>query len=331
MKIIVDAMGGDNAPGEIVEGAIRAGRDFEVGIILVGEAEKLRPLLKGREDAKNVEIFHAPEEITCSDDPVSAVKAKKNSSMVQGLKLLKSGGGDGFVSAGSTGALISGASLYVKRIPGVRRMALAPLLPVEGGHTLLMDSGANMDCKADYLAQFAIMGSIYMEKVRGVKNPRVGLLNVGVEEGKGDALTKEAYGLLKEAPVNFVGNIEAREVLFHATDVLVCDGFAGNILLKGLEGAMKLFSGRVKRIFTKNVITKLAGAMVSGGLREFKNSLTYDETGGAPMLGADGTVIKSHGNATSVDIYHAVRQAIAFSKNGVNEAIRENTQKPKNN
>jgi len=320
MKIVIDAMGGDNAPYAIVKGACRAARECDVEIILTGDKEKISPLV---ENNQNIEIVHTTEEITCFDDPTSAVKSKKDSSMVKGLTMVKNNEADGFISAGSTGALISAATLYVRRMKGVRRMALAPVLPFNGYNLLLMDSGANMDCTAEFLLQFAVMGSIYMKSVLNIDRPRVGLLNVGVEETKGDTLTKEAYSLLKDAPINFIGNIESREVLNDVADVIVCDGFAGNVLLKGIEGVLGFFGKEIKLMFTKNMRTKMAAVMLSKELGEFKKKLKPEDVGGAPMLGANGLVIKMHGNAVEEDVYNAVRQAMEFVKKDVNSEIKK--------
>ena len=319
MRVIVDALGGDNAPEEIVKGALLAAQDG-IEILLTGDEERLKPLVG---DADNIEIVHAPEEISCDEDPIAAAKQKKKSSLVAGLMMLKEGKADAFVSAGSTGALIGAASLYVRRIPGVRRMALAPVMTFDEMPMLLMDSGANMDCKAEYLVQFAVMGSIYMEKVLGIEKPRVALLNVGVEEAKGNSLTKEAYQLLKDAPINFTGNIESREVLSGSAHVIVSDGFAGNILLKGIEGVANFFSKKLKSMFMANTRTKIAALMVKKEMNQFKKSMSQDGVGGAPMLGADGVVFKAHGNAKANEIHSAIKQAVEFVKCGVNANIKE--------
>lgn len=321
MKILVDAMGGDNAPEAIVRGAIKAGRDFDAEIILIGDQEKISPFL---EQGHNATIVHTTEIIDVNEDPLAAVKKKKDSSMVMGLSMLKRGEGDAFVSAGSTGALISGASLYVGRIKGVRRMSLAVVLPTDKSGVLLIDSGANTDCSAEFLAQFGLMGYIYMKKVANLSEPRVGLLNIGVEEGKGSAAVKEAYDLLKEMPLHFIGNVEARDVLDGVADVLVADGFAGNVLLKTMEGVAQMFGKSIKAMFKRNSLTLLSGFLVKDGIADLKKKMDYTEYGGAPLLGANGVVIKAHGSSNEKAFYHAIRQAITFSKTNVIEEVKNN-------
>lgn len=319
LKILVDAMGGDNAPEAVVRGAVKAGKDFGAEIILLGDQEKINPFLEQNE---NIKIIHTIESIDVHEDPLVAVKRKKDSSMVLGLTMLKKGEGDAFVSAGSTGALISGTSLYVGRIKGIRRMSLAAVLPTDKSGVLLIDSGANTDCSAEFLAQFGMMGYIYMKKVLNLEDPRVGLLNIGVEEGKGNAAVKEAYDLLKEMPLNFVGNIEARDVPEGIADVLVADGFTGNVLLKTMEGVAGMFNRNIKAMFKKNALSLLGGLLVQSGIADFKKKMDYTEYGGAPLLGADGVVIKAHGSSNDKAFYHAIRQSITFSKTGVIEEIK---------
>lgn len=319
MKILVDAMGGDNAPEAIVHGAVKAGKDLGVEIILIGDNGKITPFLD--QDA-NAQVIHTTETISPNEDPLSAVKNKKNSSMVLGLSMLKKGDGNAFVSAGSTGALIAGASLYVGRVKGIRRMSLAAVLPTDKSGVLLIDSGANVDCSAEFLVQFGIMGYIYMKKVFNLQNPRIGLLNIGVEQGKGSKAVKAAYDIFSEMPINFVGNIEARDVVNGVVDVLVADGFAGNVLLKAIEGTAMMFNRNIKSIFNKSVFSKMGGLLVRNGIGDFKKKMDYTEYGGAPLLGADGVVIKAHGSSNEKAFYHAVRQAVLFSQTGVNEEIK---------
>ena len=312
MRILVDAMGGDNAPDAIVEGAVRAANDFGVDIIFLGNI-----------DVEGFKVIRTTDDISCNEEPVAAVKSKKDSSIVKGLTMLKNGEGDAFVSAGSTGALMAGATLYVKRIKGVKRMALSVVMPIEGKCVMLIDGGANVDCKPEYLVQFGIMGSTYLEQVFGIENPRVGLLNIGTEEAKGDELSKDAHRLLNKTSLNFIGNVEAREALSGNVDVIVSDGFAGNILLKGIEGALIFMNKNLKKVFKKGAFSKLAAIMVKGGLKEMKKTVSFEGVGGAPLLGADGTVIKAHGNSDANAIYYAIKQAIDFAKTTANEKIRE--------
>ena len=268
MKIIVDAMGGDHAPGEIVAGALSACKKFNIEAVLVGREDALRPLIP--QDAAGVSILPAADVIGMEDDPTALLKTKKESSMAVALRALKDDAGDALVSAGSTGALLVGATMIVRRIPGIRRAALAPLLPTAQGNALLIDCGANVECTPEYLLQFATMGAHYMQSVLGVAQPRVGLLNNGAEEHKGTPLQQETYQLLKTAPVNFIGNIEGRDVPLGAADVIVADGFTGNILLKTMEGVGLFFAGELKSIFLKNAASKLAALLVRDGIRSFK-------------------------------------------------------------
>jgi phosphate acyltransferase len=332
MKVIIDAMGGDHAPKEAVRGAIRAAAEG-IEIILVGrgeeilacfEKEGLNPLPKG------VEIKHAAEVIEMEDDPTTVIRHKRDSSMTVGLGLLHDGVGDAFVSAGSTGALLSGATLIVKRIKGIRRAALAPLLPTGDGGCLLIDCGANAECTPEYLLQFAQMGSCYASNVLKKPDPRVGLLNIGTEESKGTELQKEAYRLLGKAKeqelINFIGNIEARDVLTGSADVIVCDGFSGNILLKAIEGTAIFVMSGIKGIFMTNALTKLAALLLSKKLKEFKKGLDYTEIGGTMLLGVSRPVIKAHGSSNATAFYNAIRQAAEISDAGIIEDIQEKLQ-----
>lgn len=312
MKIVIDAMGGDHAPASTVEGAIAAATEWaDTQIVLVGDEAKIEPLLSqsGARPA-NLSVRHASEVIGSDDEPVKAVRRKKDSSMVVAGRMVKEKEADAMISAGNTGALMTAGLLVVGRMDGIERPALAPMIPtMDEVGVLALDLGANMDAKPEHLAQYALMGSLYRQKVQGIASPRVGLLNVGTEPGKGNELTKHAYPLLEQLPIRFVGNVEARDVLTGACDVLVCDGFAGNILLKSLEGAAGAIFGLLKEKFTSSFKNKLAAAVLMPELRGLKSKLDYTEHGGAPLLGLSGLVVKSHGSADGNAIKNAVRQA----------------------
>ncbi|WP_040948628.1 phosphate acyltransferase PlsX [Gorillibacterium massiliense] len=309
MRIAIDAMGGDHAPDAVAEGALQAAREWpDTQIILVGNEERIKQLIPDKPD--NLTIHHAADVIAMDDEPVRAVKRKKDASMVVAGRLVKDGEADAMISAGSTGALLATGLLVVGRIPGIARPGLATVLPtMDGQGTLALDLGANMDADPENLLQYAVMGSIFRNKVDGIATPRVGLLNVGTEDSKGNALTKAAFPLLKEAPIHFVGNVEARDVLNGACDVLVCDGFAGNILLKTLEGSASSIFFVLKEEFKKSFMRKLAAAVLAPGLKEFKKKLDHTEHGGAPLLGIHGLVLKSHGSSDAKSIKNTVRQA----------------------
>ena len=308
MKIIVDAFGGDNAPLEIIKGAVDAKNEYGVDIILTGNEETIKKVAE--ENAiplDGIELVHADSVISNNEAGSDIMKKRADSSMAVGLKLLHEGGGDAFVSAGNSGALCVGATLIVKRIKGIKRPGFAPVMPNLSGYFMLMDSGANVECKPVMLQQFGLMGSVYMNKVMGVENPRVGLANVGTEEHKGDELRHEAYALLKEAPLNFIGNIEGRDIPLDGADVVVCDGFTGNIILKTYEGTAMALMKRIKGVFTKNLKTKLAAAMVLSDMKELKKSVDYNEVGGAPILGCAKPVFKAHGSANAKTMKNAIR------------------------
>lgn len=316
MKIIVDAMGGDNAPQAPVMGAVEANREYGVGVILVGRGETILKVLEDngiKELPAGVEIAHASEVVEMCDNPATAFREKKDSSLTVGLNLLKSGEGDAFVSAGSTGALLSGATLVVKRIRGIRRAALAPVVPTGNGGAVLIDCGANAECPPEYLLQFAYMGSYYAEHVLGRPEPRVGLLNIGVEPSKGTSLQTAVYPMLVEAGkagrINFVGNVEAREAVEGAVDVIVCDGYSGNIFLKTMEGTGLYLVRELKGVFTQNLLTKLAAVLVSGGLKQMKKLLSSSEVGGTALVGISKPVIKAHGSSNAYAFFNAIRQA----------------------
>lgn len=323
MKIIVDAMGGDNAPEAIVQGALEAGRLHDVEIILVGRTtEILRAVEACGEKTlpSGVEIRDASEVVEIEDDPATAFKRKKDSSLTVGLTLLKEGAGDAFVSAGSTGALLAGATLLVKRIRGIRRAAMGPVLPTATGKMLLCDCGANAECTAEYLLQFAYLGSYYAKRVLGIEAPRVALLNIGAEASKGDALRHEAYAVLKEAGdagrIHFVGNLEAGEAMMGGADVVVADGFSGNIMLKSLEGTAKFLMKELKKMFLSSARTKLAAGLVKGDLAEMKKLLDPSEVGGTPFLGISRPVIKAHGSSDARAIRNAILRAREYAESG---------------
>ena len=309
MKIAIDAMGGDHAPASNVEGAVAAAQTWnDIDVILVGDAVIIEPLLKER--PSNLHIHHCTEVIGPEDEPVKAVRRKKDSSMVVAGRLVKEGQADAMISAGNTGALMTTGLLVVGRMDGIERPALAPMLPtMDEVGVLALDLGANMDAKPEHLVQYAVMASIYRTKVHGMAKPRVGLLNVGTEAMKGNELTKATYPLLEEASIQFVGNVESRDVLERNCDVLVCDGFVGNILLKTMEGTAGSLMSVLKKEFTKNLWTKLAAAIMMPGLRGLKKTMDYTEHGGAPLLGLNGLVIKAHGSSDANAVKNAVRQA----------------------
>ncbi|WP_153462536.1 MULTISPECIES: phosphate acyltransferase PlsX [Sediminibacillus] len=322
MKIAIDAMGGDNAPDEIVSGAIEAVKEWrDLEVTLIGDEEKISPLLKG---AERIHVIHTTEMITGEDEPVRAVRRKKNSSMVLMAEEVKQRKADACISAGNTGALMSAGLFVVGRMQGIDRPALSPTLPTkDGGGFLLLDVGANVDAKPIHLVQYAIMGSVYSEKVRKIDNPRVGLLNVGTEDGKGNDLTKRAFTELTNAPIHFVGNVEARDLLEGAADVVVTDGFNGNIALKTIEGtAMTMFS-MLKQTFMSNWKSKLAAGLVKAELKELKDKLDYSEYGGAGLFGLAAPVIKAHGSSNGRAIYNAVKQARNMVELNVTETIEK--------
>ena len=327
MRIIIDAMGGDNAPEEIVKGAVRAKRELGVDVTLVGIEDRVRACLEA-EGCGDIDVVNASEVITMEDDPSTATRRKKDSSMAVALTMLKDGKGDAVVSAGSTGALLTGATLTVKRIHGIRRAALAPVLPAGEHGVMLIDCGANVECTAEYLLQFAFMGSFYAKKIMGCKNPRVGLLNVGTEDTKGGTLQHQAFALLRQAGeegrINFIGNVEGTDVFAGKAEVVVTDGFTGNVLLKTTEGVIKYMMGALKGVFYKNTFNKLAAAVLKGDLKEMKKSMDVNEVGGTALVGISKPVIKAHGSSNAACIFAAVRQAIAFADSGIIGDICEN-------
>ena len=325
MKIIIDAMGGDNAPQEIIKGALRAKHELGIDLILVGQEEAIRACLPAGED---VEIVDAREIITMEDDPSTATRRKKDSSMAVALRLLKEGAGDAVVSAGSTGALLTGATLTVKRIHGIRRAALAPVLPAGEHGVMLIDCGANVECTAEYLLQFAFMGSFYAQKLMGVPEPRVGLLNVGTEDTKGGELQHQAFDLLQQAGrqkrIRFVGNIEGTDVFSGNVDVVVTDGFTGNVLLKSAEGIIKFMMHSLKDVFYRSTINKLAAAVLKKDLAAMKKSMDVNEVGGTALVGISKPVVKAHGSSNEASFFAAIRQAKQFAESGIIDDIIAN-------
>ena len=334
MKIIVDAMGGDFAPLAPVKGALLAHERYGTEIILTGRTEDILRSVRecGREELPaGVEIVNAEQVVEICDDPSTAFKQKKDSSLTVGLNLLRDGQADGFVCAGSTGALLAGATLVVKRIRGLRRAALSPTIPTATGKAVLIDCGANAECTVEYLLQFAYLGSYYAEKVLGVEHPRVGLLNIGAEESKGDELRRETYRKLKEAGaaghLNFVGNVEAKEAMMGACDVIVSDGYSGNIMLKSIEGTGKLMAKELKAVLMKNAGTKLAALLLKSGLAGFKKMLDPNEVGGTALLGISRPVVKAHGSSNEVAFCNAIRQAAEVAQSGIIADIEANIDK----
>ena len=331
MKIIVDAMGGDNAPQAPVMGAIQANKEYGVDIVLVGRGEEILKVLESngiQELPAGVEIAHASEVVEVCDNPANAFREKKDSSLTVGLNLLKSGAGDAFVSAGSTGALLAAATLLVKRIRGIRRAAMGPQIPTAGGRAVLCDCGANAECTPEYLLQFAYMGSYYAEHVLGRPEPKVGLLNIGAEPSKGTTLQTTVYPMLQEAAkagrINFVGNVEAREAVEGSVDVIVADGYSGNIFLKTMEGTGLFLAREIKKMFMKSLLTKLAAVMVSGGLKQFKKMMDSSEVGGTALLGISKPVIKAHGGSNARAIENAVLRAKEYAESGFIADIQAN-------
>ncbi|HHV46207.1 MAG TPA: phosphate acyltransferase PlsX [Tissierellia bacterium] len=318
MRIIIDGMGGDKGYKEVVKGSVDAVKELGVEILIVGKEDIIEEELKKYDYPQGaIEIMNANDVITNDDEPALAVRRKKDSSMVVGLKTLAEDKGDGFISAGSTGALLAGGLFIVKRIPGIERAALATVYPTTKGISLLIDAGANVDSKPEYLKQFAIMGSIYCEKILGYKNPKVALANIGTEEGKGNALVKEAYALLKESNINFIGNVEARDIPEGVCDVIVCDGFVGNIILKLTEGmAISIFS-LLKKELTASLKSKFGALILKPQFGALKSKMDYREYGGAPLLGLKKPVIKAHGSSDALAIKNAIRQVKNFVENGV--------------
>ena len=318
MKIILDGMGGDNAPASVVEGAVLASKEMEHEIVLIGQQELIeKELKKYKYDEKKISIVDAREVITNDEAPVRAVRSKKDSSIVRGINMVLSGGGD-FISAGSTGALLSGGLFILGRIQGIDRPALASVYPIIGGRaSLLVDAGANSECKPNNLLEFGIMGNIYMEKVIGRENPKVGLVNIGSESKKGSTLTKAAYELLEQSDMNFIGNVEARDVPNGACDVIVTDGFTGNVILKLTEGLAWNILQVIKKKFTEGVKAKLGAALLIDKLGSLKQEFDYSSYGGAPILGVKGPILKMHGSSSANAVKNTILKGIPYVEGNV--------------
>ncbi len=329
MKIIVDAMGGDNAPEAAVVGAFEAAKELGVEVTLVGKTEQILNIMvaHGMSDLpEGVDVANAEDVVDMHDDPATVIHKRKNSSMVLGLKMLADGQGDAFVSAGSTGALLTGATLLVKRVKGIRRAAMAPAIPnKKGGKTIICDCGANADCSAEFLLQFGLVGSAYAKQTLGLDNPKVGLLNIGTEDIKGTQLQKDAYVLLTRAAerglINFVGNVEARDVPLGEVDVVVCDGFSGNVLLKSIEGTAMFMGSLMKRMFKKNLASKLGYLLCKSGVKDMMKLLDYHEIGGTQFVGIKKPVIKAHGSSDVLAFRSAIRQAAEAASKDVNAEL----------
>lgn len=335
MKVILDAMGGDRAPEAAVLGALEAHREFGTEITLVGRGAEILEVM-GKHNIqdlpKGLEIANADDVVDMHDDPTSVIHKRKNSSMIIGLKMLADGQADAFVSAGNTGALLTGATLLVKRVKGVRRGAFAPVMPNKaGGKTLIIDSGANVECTPEFLLQFGIIGSLYAKKVLGIENPKVGLLSNGAEDTKGAPLQKDAFALLAGAAqaglINFVGNTEARDVPLGAVDVVVCDGFSGNVLLKSIEGTALFMGSMVKKVFKKNLASKLGYLLCRSGVREMMALLDYREIGGTEILGIRKPVIKAHGSSDARAFRSAIKQAVTAAERNTAAELEEALQR----
>lgn len=331
MKIILDAMGGDLAPEAPVRGAIDAAKAYGVEIVLVGRGEEILEVLK-KQGIDNLpagmEIANADDVVDMQDDPASVIHKRKNSSMIVGLKMLADGKGDAFVSAGSTGALLTGATLLVKRVKGIRRAAMAPAVPTKAGSKVVIcDCGANAECTPEFLLQFGLVGSAYVHNVLGVAQPRVGLLNIGTEDSKGTSLQKEAYSLLQSANdkglIHFVGNVEARAVPLGEVDVVVCDGFSGNVLLKSIEGTAMFMGSMLKRMFKKNLFSKIGYLLCKSGVGEIAKLLDYREIGGTQFLGIKKPVIKAHGSSDALAFRNAVKQAMTAAEGNFTSQLEQ--------
>ena len=329
VNVAVDAMGGDNAPAEIVKGAVEAvNADKRVKVFLVGKEPVIREELKAYSyDAEQLEVVHAEEVIETAEPPVMAIRRKKDSSIVKAMYMVKNGECDAFVSAGSTGAVLVGGQVIVGRIRGVERPPLAPLIPTEKGVSLLLDCGANVDARPSMLVQFAKMGSVYMESVMGVKNPRVGIVNIGAEEEKGNALVKETFPLLKNCPeINFIGSVEAREIPHGQADVIVTEAFSGNVILKLYEGVGAVLISKVKEGLMSTLRSKIGALLIKPALKTTLKSFDASEYGGAPLLGLNGLVVKTHGSSKAKEVSNTLIQCVTFKKQKINEKIKESIQ-----
>lgn len=332
MKIVVDAFGGDNAPLEIIKGSALAEKEYGVQIILCGDKDTIVKCINDNHiEFNSLEIVHAPDVISMHDEPTTLLKQRKDSSMAVAFRELAEGRADAFVSAGSTGAIVVGGTFIVKRIRGVKRPALASMLPSTSSHYMLMDIGANAECRPEMLLQFGIMASAYLEKVEKIENPKIGLLNIGTEETKGTELQKEAYKLLSQSELNFVGNIESRELPTCTCDAVITDGYTGNIALKLMEGTITSVFSMLKPVFLKNLLTKLSYITLKSGLRDIKHKMNAKEVGGAPLLGTTKPVFKAHGNSDAYAFKNAIHKAMLFAENDVIGAIKNGFEVAENN
>lgn len=326
VRVVVDAMGGDNAPGEIVKGAVQAVQaEKDIKVFLVGRQDAVNAeLAKYTYDKEKIEVVHAEEVIEMAEPPVNAIRKKKQSSLVIGMNMIKHQEADAIVTAGSTGATLVGGQVLVGRIKGIERPPLAPLVPTEKGVSLLIDCGANVDARPSHLVQFAQIGSIYMENIVGIKNPRVALLNIGAEEEKGNQLVKETFPLLKECPgINFIGSIEAREIPHGGADVIVCEAFAGNIVLKLYEGVAATLLSKVKEGLMSSLRSKIGALLIKPALKQTLKSFDASQYGGAPLLGLNGLVVKTHGSAKAIDVKNSILQCVTFKQQDINGKIKE--------
>lgn len=326
VRVAVDAMGGDNAPGEIVKGAVEAVQaEKDIKVFLVGRQDAVNAeLAKYTYDKEKIEVVHAEEVIEMAEPPVNTIRKKKQSSLVIGMNMIKHQEADAIVTAGSTGATLVGGQVLVGRIKGIERPPLAPLVPTEKGVSLLIDCGANVDARPSHLVQFAQIGSIYMENIVGIKNPRVAILNIGAEEEKGNQLVKETFPLLKECPgINFIGSIEAREIPHGGADVIVCEAFAGNIVLKLYEGVAATLLSKVKEGLMSSLRSKIGALLIKPALKQTLKSFDASQYGGAPLLGLNGLVVKTHGSAKAIDVKNSILQCVTFKQQDINGKIKE--------
>ena len=328
MNILIDAFGGDNAPLEVIRGGAQAVQELGVTVTLVGDEQKIRDCAEENGlPLDGMEILHAPAVFDIHEEPTSLLKQHADTSMAVGMQALHDGKGDAFVCAGSTGALLVGATFLVKRIPGIKRAAVAPVLPTETTPFLLIDGGANVDCKPEYLTQFGVMGDAYMRGVMGIEKPRVGIINIGAEDEKGNALVKDAFPMMAEAPYHFVGSVEARDLFSDIADVCVADGFAGNLVLKTMEGVAMFMLKTMKQELMADTRSKMGAALAKPALRRLKHTLDYTEVGGAPLLGVQGAVVKAHGSSNAHAFSCAIDQAIKMVNGHVVEIIEKGVAK----
>ena len=330
MKILLDGMGGDYAPDEVVKGAIRAAAEIEETVAIIGPEETINKCLEaGKWSGDNIEVINATEVITNYDHPAMSIRKKKDSTIVKALNMLKAGEADIFISGGSTGALLAGGLTILGRIKGIKRPAIAAWLPRAGkkGATLLLDSGANAEAKPEYLLQYGIMGDIFVRGITGAIAPSVRLLNVGVEEGKGDSLHKEAFDLLSGSYLNFLGNVEARDIVYGETDVVVADGFSGNVFLKASEGMANAILGLFRNKLTESIKAKFGAMLAYSKIKDIKNTFDYSDAGGAPILGLKGAVLKVHGNSRSTEFYYAIHRAVDYVNSDITGKIRDTIEK----